>query len=154
MYNRRRTRSSLPFILVPTLMVLLFASVGVFDYMKQHVKMNMLDTTFNVSGIDQILVEPYSASSSSANEYTVSSRTSILRLCKLISAAPPYRGSGSAFATDVDELLFQMSDDTIQVPIVRTASGQLLFVYNSHSFVVPANFLQSVGQLSEQAVTQ
>lgn len=117
MYNRRRTGTSIPRILVPTLLVVLFGAIGLFDYDQQHVKLTMLGSTFNVSAIDQVLLEPYEISDGLNGEYTISDRSSIVQLCKLIASAKLYHGSGSAFATDADELLLQSSDETTQIQL-------------------------------------
>lgn len=152
MFSMRSKRMSPRVFIFPAILVVLFCIVAGFDYAKQHVHVRMMGTSFNVSSVQQLLIEPSSGSLNSAQGYfTVTGQGSILQICKLIATAKPYSGSEGDFATNVDDILFQTSNNTIHVTVAQTSNHLTLMFYNNHAFRAPKNFLPALQTLAEQS---
>ncbi|WAH35840.1 hypothetical protein [Alicyclobacillus dauci] len=142
---RQRSRVSAKLFMLPVLLIALFCAAAVFDYLRQHVRVQMLGTSIDVSRIQQVLIEPDSApAGSSQGNYTLTSQQSILKLCRLLATAQQYEGNEGDFATDIDSLLIESGGNIIRIPIARTSTNVTLLFYNAHSYVAPDNFFNQV----------
>lgn len=149
MFSMRSKRMFSRIFIFPAILVVLFCAVAAFDYTKQHVHVQMLGTSFNVSNIQQVLVETSSGSlSSTQGYYTITSQTNIQQVCKLIGTATPYNGNQGDFATDVEDILLQLSNHAVHVSVAQTSNHLTLMFYNNRAFIAPKGFLNALQALA------
>lgn len=152
MFTMRSRRISPKLFILPMILIAFFGAVAVFDYNKQHVHVNMLGETFDVSSIQQILVEQPSTmvAQSHKSYFQLTSQASILKLCNLLATAKPYTGNEGDFATDIDSMLLEVSGSTIQIPIAQTSTNVVLLFMNEQAYIAPHDFLNRLETLAQQ----
>ncbi|MFD1673387.1 hypothetical protein [Alicyclobacillus fodiniaquatilis] len=152
MFSMRSRRITPKLFIIPILMICLFVAIVIFEYSKQHVHVQMLGQSMDVSNVEQVLVEPSATTSQPTQQYyTLTDQASILKLCKLLGTAQLYQGSEGDFATNIANLLFQSTSNTISIPIAQTSTNVILIFFNDHTYLAPAHFLETLQQFATDA---
>ncbi|GMA62350.1 hypothetical protein NZD89_21610 [Alicyclobacillus fastidiosus] len=154
MFSMRSRRISAKLFVLPVLMIALFCGVAAFEVVQQHVRVQLLGTSFDVSDINQVLVQPTgSAATDGTGYYRLTSQDSITQLCRLLGTAKPYDGNEGDFATDIDSMLIESSNHVLSIPVARTSTNVILLFNNAHAYIAPQGFLTQLQQLAAKEQT-
>ncbi|GEO25560.1 hypothetical protein AAC03nite_13450 [Alicyclobacillus acidoterrestris] len=154
MFSMRSRRLSAKLFILPALIIALFCGVAAFEVSQQHVRVQMLGTSFDVSSISQVLIQTTgSSTANSAGQYQLTSQDSILRFCRLLETAKPYTGNEGDFATDIDSVLIESSNHILSIPVARTSTNVILLFNNAHAYIAPKGFLTELQQLAKTEQT-
>lgn len=146
-FSMRPKPLSIKVFILPVLIIGLFCVAAIFDYTRQHRHVSILGQSIDISSVQQILVEPIGASSTSTQKRIIlTNRSTILKASQLLGTAKVYTGSESDFATDIDTMLIQMGSRTIRVPIAKANHQVTLLFFNGKAYVMPNHFLEKLRQ--------